>query len=214
MAERYLRRGFEVFGCSRGPSDLRTRGYTHFRLDVADEAAVKAMFGAIRDKTGRLDVLLNNAGITSMNHSLLASGASVEEVLRTNVLGAFLFCREAAKLMKKRSFGRIVNFSSAAVPLKRAGEMAYAASKAAVVSMTEVLAREFADFGVTVNAVGPTPVATDFIREVPKEKLQEILAIQAVKRQGTLEDVANAVDFFIKPESGFVTGQTLYLGGV
>lgn len=214
LAERYAARGYRVFGCSRQAAAFRLKNYTHFRLDVSDESAVRTMFAAVRDTAGRLDVLLNNAGVTSMNHPLLASAGSVEEVLRTNVLGSFLFCREAAKLMKKRSYGRIVNFSSAAVPLKLPGEMAYAASKAAVVSMTEVLAREFADFGVTVNAVGPTTVATDFIKDVPKEKLEQILRLQAIKRQGTLEDVGNAVDFFIRPESGFVTGQTLYLGGV
>jgi 3-oxoacyl-[acyl-carrier protein] reductase len=214
LAEHYSRKGFDVFGCSREPAAFKLRNYTHFRLDVTDEHTVKSMFGAIRDKRGRVDVLLCNAGITSMNHSLLASANSVEDIMRTNVVGTFLFCREAAKLMKKRSFGRIVNFTSTSVPLKIPGEMAYAASKAAVITMTQILAREFAEFGITVNAVGPGPVDTDFIRDVAKSKLAGVLSLQAINRLGTFEDITNAVDFFIRPESDFITGQTLFLGGV
>jgi 3-oxoacyl-[acyl-carrier protein] reductase len=139
---------------------------------------------------------------------------TVRRLLDTNVTGSFLFAREAAKLMKTRSFGRIVNLSTVAVPLKLEGEAAYVASKAAVVALTQVLARELASFGVTVNAVGPTPIDTDLIRAVPREKIDRLVERQAVRRLGTPEDVANVVDFFLRPESGFVTGQVVYLGGV
>jgi 3-oxoacyl-[acyl-carrier protein] reductase len=101
-----------------------------------------------------------------------------------------------------------------ATPIKLDGEAAYAASKAAVGSLTEVLAREFASFGVTVNSVGPTPVPTDLIKNVPKEKMDRLLARQAIPRFGTFDDIVNVVDFYLRPESGFVTGQNLYLGGV
>jgi 3-oxoacyl-[acyl-carrier protein] reductase len=130
------------------------------------------------------------------------------------VVGTFLFCREAAKLMKKNKYGRIVNFTTIAVPLKLAGEAIYVASKAAVLSLTEVLAREFAEFGITVNSVGPVPIETDLIRAVPKEKIDQLLAKQAIHRLGTCEDVANVIDFYLKKESGLVTGQNLFLGGV
>jgi 3-oxoacyl-[acyl-carrier protein] reductase len=149
-----------------------------------------------------------------MNHSLLMPMAAVQEILATNVSGTFLFCREAAKLMERRRWGRIVNFVTVAVPLKLEGEAIYAASKAAVLSLTEVLAREFAEFGVTVNAVGPTPIATDLIRSVPAEKLRALVDRQAIRRMGECRDVANVIDFFLRPESDFITGQTLFLGGV
>ena len=88
------------------------------------------------------------------------------------------------------------------------------ASKAAVQSLTHVLAREFAGLGITVNAIGPTPVDTDLIRAVPADKIDDLVNRQAIPRQGTYADVANVVDFFLRRESDFVTGQTLYLGGV
>jgi 3-oxoacyl-[acyl-carrier protein] reductase len=159
-------------------------------------------------------VLINNAGVASMNHALLTPISAVEEVTRTNFVGTFLFCREAAKLMRRRQFGRIVNFSTVATALDLEGEAVYAASKAAVESLTRILAREFAPLGVTVNAVAPTPVKTDLTRGVPEEKLQALLARQAIRRYGTAGDIINVIDFFIRPESDFVTGQVLYLGGV
>jgi 3-oxoacyl-[acyl-carrier protein] reductase len=149
-----------------------------------------------------------------MNHSLLMPTATARQILETNVLGVFLFCREAGRLMQRHKFGRIVNFSTVAVRLKLEGEAMYAASKAAVTSLTEILARELAAFGITMNAVAPTPIATDLIRHVPQEKLDRLLQRQAIPRLTTFEDVANVTDFFLRKESGFVTGQVIYLGGV
>ncbi len=214
LAEYFLEKGHRVYGCSRQPMDAPLAGYTHIEADVTEETQVRAVVSAVRRATGRIDNLINNAGIASMNHSMLTPYSTVNSVLQTNLVGTFLFCREAAKVMQAARYGRIVNFSSVAVPLRLEGEAAYAASKAAVGTLTEVLAREYGPLGITVNAVGPTPVETDLIRSVPKDKIDAIVAQQAVQRLGTFEDVANVIDFFLSPESGFVTGQTIYLGGV
>lgn len=214
LAEHYVGLGHQVVGCSRGPVDWSHERYRHCELDVSDEKAVTAMLAGIRRDYGRLDHLVNNAGIASMNHSLLTPIASVNAILATNVVGTFLLSREAAKVMQRRRFGRIVNFSSVAVPLKIAGEAAYVASKAAVAALTQVLARELAQMGITVNCVGPGPMTTNLIKSVPKDKIERLLAQQAIPRMGTLDDVANTVDFFLRRESGFVTGQIIYLGGV
>jgi 3-oxoacyl-[acyl-carrier protein] reductase len=214
LAEYYVRCGHHVLGCSRGKIDWTLEGYQHYGADVADEQAVKRLFADIRKTFGRLDHLINNAGIAAMNHALLTPLSTVHHILNTNVVGTFLFCREAAKLMQNHGYGRIVNVTTVAIPLKLAGEAIYVASKAAVLSLTEVLARELAPFGITVNAVGPVPIVTDLIRSIPKEKIEQLLARQAIPRFGTFEDVANVVDFYLKQESGFITGQNLFLGGV
>jgi 3-oxoacyl-[acyl-carrier protein] reductase len=214
LVEYYAAKGCQVIGCSRSPFEGEFPNYRHHRLDVADESAVKKMFAQIRKTARRLDVLINNAGIASMNHSLLTPMATVNKIIQTNFIGTFLLCREAARLMQAHRYGRIVNFATVAVPLKLQGEAVYAASKAAVISLTQILAHEFAEFGITVNAVGPTPIKTDLLRGVPPEKLEALISRQAIQRYGEMRDVIQVIDFFIHPASDFVTGQVIFLGGV
>ncbi len=214
LVEHFLRRGAFVEGCSREGDDCIEPDYHHHRVDVTNEHDVRAMVADVADRHGRLDVTINNAGIASMNHSLLTPGPTVERVMATNFYGTFLVARESAKLMRRRRFGRIVNVSTVAVPLQLEGEAAYVASKSAVVALTQVMARELAEFGVTCNVVGPTPIETDLTNSVPREKIDQIISRLAVKRLGRFEDIANVVDFFVRPESELVTGQAVYLGGV
>lgn len=213
--EHLLRHGWRVWGCSRGDSDLGHPDYTHRCIDVTDEAAVCGLLREISRAGNGLDALINNAGTAAMNALLLTPASSVTSVLNTNVAGTFLLMREAAKLMTRgRRGGRIVNLTSVASALDLEGEAIYAASKAAVESLTRIAARELGDYGVTVNAVGPTPVDTDLIRAVPKAKIDALIQRQAIKRLGTPEDVLNVIDFYLSPASGFVSGQVVYLGGV
>ena len=214
LVDHYTSLGHQVIGCSRNETEYSVDNYQHFCLDVCDEKKVKNMFSQIRKSYGGLDILINNAGIASMNHALLTAIDTVHKILNTNVVGTFLFSREAAKLMQGNRYGRIINFSTVATPLKLEGEAIYASSKAAVVSLTQILARELADIGITVNAIGPTPVKTDLIRSVPVEKLERLIERQAIHRYGEYGDIINVVDFFIKPESDFITGQVIYLGGI
>ncbi len=214
LAEHYAAQGHRVIGCSRQAPEWENASYTHIAADVTDEAQVKDLFARVRKDFGRVDHLINNAGIASMNHSLLTPYATVRRVMDTNLGGTFLFSREASKLMQRTKYGRIVNFTTVAVPMKLEGEAAYVASKAAVQALTQVMSRELAQFGITINAIGPGPIETDLIRAVPKDKIASLLERQAIKRLGTYDDVANVCDFFLKPESAFVTGQMIFLGGV
>lgn len=213
LARRFAERGERVIGCSRGPATLDLAGYEHFALDVTDEAAVRKMIHAIRKAHGRLDVLINNAGVAAMNHVLLTPTETARRLLEVNVLGTFVVCREAARLMQKHRYGRIVNVGSVAVPMQIEGEAMYAASKSAVVSLSTILARELAPFNITCNVVAMPPIKTDLIHGVPEEKIMQIVQRLAIKRMGRVEDVAHVVDFFTDPASDYVTGQVLYLGG-
>ncbi len=214
LAEHYLSLGHIVAGCSRGESDLTHPDYYHFQADVSNEKEVMSIFKYIKKEFGRLDNLINNAGIASMNHSLLTPMSSVRQVLSTNVEGTFLFSREAAKLMQKNKYGRIINFVTVAVPLKLEGEAIYAASKAAVSLLTDILAKEFAPFGITVNAIGPSPVKTDLIKNVPEDKIKQLLSSQTIKEFGTVEDIIHISDFFLSNQSNNITAQKIYLGGL
>ncbi|MAH39965.1 MAG: oxidoreductase [Puniceicoccaceae bacterium] len=214
IAEHLLERGWMVAGCSRRNSDLQHKHYRHYRLDIADERSVIKTLKSIKKDLQPIRILINNAGVAAMNHLLLSPLESYESIFKTNVQGSFLMLRECAKQMSRSGGGRIINFSSIASPLNLEGEALYAASKAAVESLTKTAAKELANMGITVNAIGPTPIETDLIKLVPKEKIAALIEQQAIPRLGTYQDVINCVDFLIKPESDFITGQILYLGGV
>ena len=214
LVEYYLEKGMTVVGCSRAETDLEHDRYEHFSLDVSDEKAVSQLVAGVRKKYKRIDYLVNNAGIASRNPALLAPLSVVERVFGTNVYGTFLFCREVGKTMARKKFGRIVNFTTGAVPLDLEGESIYASSKAAVESLTRVLAREFAGSGITCNAVGPALIRTDMTKDLPPEKTQALLERQPIAEFGDFEDVANVIDFFLSDRSGKITGQKVYLCGV
>jgi 3-oxoacyl-[acyl-carrier protein] reductase len=213
LAAHLAGRGYRVVGCSRQPAEESIPSYEHLLADVTEEDQVVRLLGQVRERYGGLSVLINNAGIASMNAALLTPGATADRIVRTNFVGSFLVARESAKLMMPAGWGRIVNFTTVAVPLQLEGESVYAASKAAVESMTKILARELAASGITVNAVGPGPIETDLTRAVPRQKIEAVAGRLTTRRASTLEDVANVVDFLIRPESDAVTGQIIYLGG-
>lgn len=213
LVETFLERGWRVFGCSRGPSDLKHERYEHFEVDVGDEKAVVNMFGAVRRSGVPLTALLNNAGSASMNHVLTTPVETMEKLFRVNTLGTMLCTREAAKMMVLRRQGRIINFGSVACSYALEGEAVYVATKAAVEAYTRVVARELGDYGVTVNAISPNPVKTDLIAGVPQAKMTALVNRQSIKRYGEYQDILQVVDFLLDDRTTFTTGQVIYLGG-
>ncbi len=214
LAEHYLEKGYLVEGCSRGTSDIKHSGYHHTELDVADEKGVRSMIADVTKRHGRIDVVLNNAAIASMNHVLLTPAKTANRMLEVNVTGTMLVCRDAAKVMMRRRYGRIVNFTTIVAPIALAGEAIYAASKSAVVTFTRILAFELGQWGITCNSFGATPIMTDMIKGVPQDKIDAVVNNLAIKRLGTHQDCANVCDFFIAPGSDNITGQVIYLGGI
>ncbi len=214
LAEYYVHKGYKVAGCSRSPAGFKDKNYFHYKIDVSDEKQVKYMVLDVARKCKSIDILINNAGTASMNHFILTPRGTVYKLLEANFTGTFLFSREAAKIMMSGKWGRIINFTTVAVPLRLEGETVYIATKSAIEALTRNLAKELAVFNITCNAVGPAPIKTDLIKSVPQDKIKKIIDALAIKRFGKPEDVANVSDFFINEKSDFVTGQIIYLGGV
>jgi 3-oxoacyl-[acyl-carrier protein] reductase len=215
LARHLLERGAAVIGCSRGEYDgLRHERYSHRVVDVSTESDVIDLFGFIRGAHGRLDVAINNAALNpALSLVALTPASAAAETLAANVLGPFLVCREAVKLMTRHRSGRIVNLGSMATRHEVRGEALYTASKAALNAFTRVLAKEVAPHGITCNVLAPAAVETELSDAIDRDKLQEVLARNAIPELGSEADVAAAIDWLIGPESDAVTGQIVYLGG-
>jgi 3-oxoacyl-[acyl-carrier protein] reductase len=212
LAKRFLATGYRVVGCSRGEAPDVEGDYTHISLDVTDEKAVRACVSSVRKSHGGIDVVVNNAGVGAIAPALTTPGATIEELTRVNYLGTFLVSREVAKMMIRNGGGRIINFASVATSLHMEGSAAYAASKAAVIEFSKVLAREVASRDVTVNVVAPSLVETDMydtLNETAVERYREALTI---KRSITMDEVFAVVCFLASNEASALTGQVLYLG--
>lgn len=214
LTDYFINKDFNVVGCSRTPTDFKHPNYLHFITDVSDEMSVIKLVKQVYKKFGKIDYLINNAGKASLNHSLLTPGKTVKELFSTNFDGSFFFSRECSKVMLKNKHGRIINFSTIAVPLDLEGELIYASSKAAVEKMSKIMSKELASYNITVNTIGPTPIDTDLMKVVPRDKVTEILEKQTIKRYGNFDDIINVVNFFLDEKSSFITGQTIYLGGL
>ncbi len=180
--------------------------------DVSVVDGAEALVAGAVDAFGRVDILVNNVGIARDKYLSKMSEEDWDDVLRVNLKSQFLCCRAVSPLMMEQQYGRIVNVSSRAW-LGGPGQANYAASKGAVVSLARALALEMARFGVTANCVAPALVDTPLFRGL-KEEVQERLAKTVpMGRVGTPEDLGNAVVFLASDESGYVTGQTLYVCG-
>jgi 3-oxoacyl-[acyl-carrier protein] reductase len=214
IAGYFLGEGADVVGLSRGKGSIMAPTYVHTRLDVGDADAVRKVFIEIGRKHGRVDILINNAAVLTSMHAMLMPAMRAEEMVRTNFLAVLYVAREAAKLMRKRKFGRIINIGSMAVALEPIGDSVYAATKAASMTLSAVLAKEFASYGVTVNTLAVTAFETDMLDQLPREKVDAVIAGLPLPRYPTAEDITNVVDFFASPRSSYVTAQTVYLGGV
>ena len=215
LADYYSKKGSFVIGCSRGSIDFELANYKHFQLDITNENSVKKMFLEIRKEFGKLDTLINNAGVNyALSPALLVPYESALKTLEINILGTFLMSREAVKLMMKNSFGRIINFGSMAVKHEIKGEAIYTASKAAIVSMTKVFSKEVFDLGITCNVISPSAINTDLLEDIDGKALDEILSRNAINDFGEFEDISNVTDWLMRGNSHKITGQNIYLGGV
>ena len=184
-----------------------------FRLDVADAEAVAAFFKErIKDQV-ELDVLVNNAGITKDSLMLRMKDEDFDRVIQTNLRGAFVCVREAAKIMTRQRHGRIINISSVVGQMGNAGQINYASAKAGLIGLTKSAAKELAGRNVTVNAVAPGFVETDMTASLPDDVRAAYIDAIPLKRLGTPQDIADAVAFLASPGAGYITGQVIAVNG-
>ncbi|MDQ3034556.1 MAG: 3-oxoacyl-[acyl-carrier-protein] reductase [Myxococcota bacterium] len=183
------------------------------RFDVADADACDAAVTDVVKRKGRLDVLVNNAGIAMDQLLIRIKPEELEKTFATNVAGSLWCCKAAMRPMMKARRGRIINLSSVVAESGNPGQAVYSASKAALIGLTKTLAREYASRGVTVNAVAPGFIETDMTASLPEQAKQSIVAQTPLGRQGTAEEVAAAVVFLASDEASYVTGQVIRVNG-
>ena len=215
VAEHFLKHGAQVVGFSRHDDTGEPRpGYHPMAVDVGNADSVARGFELVRKQFGRVDIAINNAAVLTSQYSMIMPAAAAQGMLDTNVLGTFLVSREAAKLMRRGKWGRIVNISSMAASLQPMGDSVYAATKAAVATLANVMAKEFAPMNVTCNTLGITAIETDMLGLLPRDKVDALIAGLPIPRYALADDVLNVVDFFVAERSSYVTAQTVFLGGV
>ena len=183
------------------------------KADVAKAEEIARLFEEAQAAFGRIDILVNNAGITRDNLILKMSEEEYDTVLDTNLKGAFLCMKHAAKIMLRQKNGRIINISSISGIAGNAGQANYCAAKAGLIGLTKSLAKELGSRGITVNAVAPGFIETEMTEKLSEQVKEGMLAQIPLKRAGSVKDIAEAVAFLASERAAYITGQTLSVNG-
>ncbi len=196
-------------------SEIETKGKKSLAIkaNVASSADVSAMLEQVIEKFGRIDILVNNAGITRDGLILRMKDEDWDLVLSINLKGAFLCTKSALKYMTKQRAGTVINIASIVGAMGNAGQANYVASKAGLIGLTKTIAREYANRGITANAVAPGFIETAMTQALPENVRQELAKQIPMGKLGTPEDVANAVRFLASPWASYITGQVVHVNG-
>ena len=184
-----------------------------YQADVSDYTQAADMMNDVVKEYGRIDILINNAGITRDNLILKMNDEDFMKVINTNLTGTFNCVKHASKIMLKQKYGRIVNMASIVGIYGNAGQANYAASKAGVIGMTKSVAKELNSRNITVNAIAPGYIGTDMTDSLPDAAKEKITSAIAMKRMGTVEDVANLAAFLASDNASYITGQVIGVDG-
>jgi len=213
IANHFLEHGFSVAGCSRGGATITHENYFHSVVDIGDENQVRLWIRAVKNHFHRVDVLVCNAGLAPANLLMtMTPGKVLIDLLNVNIAGSYFVSREVSKLMLLQRSGSIITISSIAVGLHEEGTSAYAASKASIVEMTKIMAKELAPVGITCNILAPSMVMTDALNALGEEIIKRALSKLTIKRLVTIDEVCNIISFYAAPESRCITGQVMHMG--
>ncbi len=213
LAKFYSEGDYVVFGCSRSDSTYVHEKYTHHKVDVSKESSVVKWIREIKKLSGKIDVLVCNAGLVKSSLLLSLTPASVaQEFIDTHFMGTFLVNKEVSKIMIQQKYGRIVNIATLGIPLHLEGTAAYSASKSAVVEMSKILANELAPIGITCNVLSPSLYKSESAKIFGDKWAEDLLSRQTLSRYANIQDIANVVSFFASDDSSMITGQVINLG--
>lgn len=219
LARHFINHNATVIGISRQQNKNFAHGrYHHYSLDLSNPQSISDCF---RKEIGRdfkaIDIVINNAAVMTSQYSMIMPLKNLLDMVNVNLVAVFLVSRESAKLMRGKTPGRIINIGSMASSLEPVGDAIYAATKSAINTMANVMAKELSSMNITCNTVAITAIETDMLNshsDVAKEKIKDIINSLPVPRIATVDDVVNVIDFFASEKSSYITGQTIYLGGI
>lgn len=214
IAEHFLAHGASVAGFARGAATIEHPRYRHLQVDIGDPAAVQKAFAELRKSTEALHIVVNNAAVLTSQYAMIMPPAAAQAMLNTNLMGAFMVSREASKMMRKAKWGRIINIGSMAASLEPIGDSMYAACKAGLATLANVMAKELAPLNVTCNTLAVSAIASDMLAQLPQDKVAQVVAGLPLPRFAEPDDIFNVLDFFASERSAYITAQTVYLGGV
>lgn len=214
IAGHFLSKGAIVIGLNRGQEESQNPNYIPFAVDVSKAKEVQDAFIKISKLYPTVDIVINNAAVLTSQYSMIMPAANAQAMVDINLLGTFFVSREAAKIMRKAKRGRIVNVGSMAASLEPMGDSIYAACKAGVSTLANVMSKEFSAFNVTCNTLGITAIDSDMLAQLPRDKIDAIIKALPVPRYAAPDDIFNVIDFFVSDRSSYITAQTVFLGGI
>lgn len=218
ITKHFIEQGATVIGLSRGDSSFEHEQYSHFPVDIGDpESIINCFKKEIGKLFKRIDIVINNAAVMTSQYSMIMPIKNAVDMVNVNLLGVFFVSREAAKLMRGKEHGRIINIGSMAVSLEPIGDSIYAATKAGISSLANVMAKELSSMNITCNTLAITAIETDMLNShsaTAQVKIKEIIGGLPIPRMANADDILNVIDFFAADRSSYITAQTIYLGGI
>lgn len=212
LAKYFLEQDAYVIGLSRNKPVIKDKKYLYYEIDLSQPEEISRIFKDIGSSCSKIDIVINNAAVLTSQFAVRIPIDKAIEMVMVDLLAVFIVSREAAKLMYES--GRIINISSMAVSLEPMGDSLYAACKAGINVLANIMAKEFYLQRITCNTLAISAIETDMLKQLPKEKIDKVIASLPIPCYAKIEDIINVIDFFCSGKSSYITAQTIYLGGI